>query len=138
MHSLGCIHSTSLNTNLHSYSIHYCYWLSKFVFSDVPKQFVKPYLLKYAIRISRGNLFPLPPLFLRNLYMQLDMLPVQETIWAHQDAPVSGVHNFRTPFSMNPFLIHERLFNYWGRLYVKVTIPSKVRVRRNASGYLMY
>ena len=56
----------------------------------------------------------------------------------NQDAPVSGVHNFRTPFSMDPFLIHERLFNYWGRLYVKVTIPSKVRVRRNASGYLMY
>lgn len=50
MYSLGCIHSTSLNTNLHLYSIHY--WLIKFVFSDVPKQFVKPYLFKYAIRIS--------------------------------------------------------------------------------------
>ena len=53
IHSLGCIHSTSLNTNLHSYSVHY--WLGKFVFSDVPKQFVKPYLFKHAIRISRGN-----------------------------------------------------------------------------------
>lgn len=136
MYSLGYIHSTSLNTNLHSYSIHY--WLSKFVFSDAPKQFVKPYLFKYAIRISRANLFPLPPLFLKNLYMQLNMLPVQETIWAQSRCSIQWSHNFRTPFSTDPFLIHERLFNYWGSLYVKVTIPSKVRVRRNYSGYLVY
>ena len=50
------------------------FWLCKFIFGSHPHYAVKPIYFRLAINISARVSLPLPPMFLGNLYVQLDIL----------------------------------------------------------------
>ena len=50
------------------------FWLCKFVFGSHPYYAVKPLYFRLAIKIAAGVSLPLAPMFLRHLYVQLDIL----------------------------------------------------------------
>ena len=50
------------------------FWLYKFIFSSYPYYAVKPLYFRFTIKISAGVSQPLAPMFLSNLYVQLNIL----------------------------------------------------------------
>ena len=50
------------------------FWLCKFVFRSHPHYAVKPLYFRLVIKISARGRLPLAPMFLRHLYVQLDIL----------------------------------------------------------------
>jgi hypothetical protein len=50
------------------------YWLCKCTFGNFPCYSIKTAYIPLTIRISTGHCFPLAPLFLGHLYLQLDLL----------------------------------------------------------------
>ena len=51
------------------------FWLCKFIFGSHPHYAMKPLYFRLAIKISVKVSLPLAPMFLRHLYVQLDILP---------------------------------------------------------------
>ena len=56
------------------------YWLSKYVFGEPPAYSIKPLYFPIAVKIAAGVCFPLAPLLLGQLYIQLDLLHAEELI----------------------------------------------------------
>ena len=50
------------------------FWLSKFLFSDFPGYGIKFALFPLAISLAQGAQYPLAPMFLGDVYSQLDQL----------------------------------------------------------------
>ena len=50
------------------------FWLCKFIFGSHPHYAMKPLYFRLAIKISVKVSLPLAPMFLRHLYVQLDIL----------------------------------------------------------------
>jgi hypothetical protein len=56
------------------------YWLSKCIFGEHPAYAIKPLYFPLAVRIAAGVCFPLAPLLLGQLYIQLDLLHAEELV----------------------------------------------------------
>ncbi|PON88643.1 Aminotransferase-like mobile domain containing protein [Trema orientale] len=57
-------------------------WLSKIVFPELPTGIIQRRTFPLAIRIAKGTLFPLAPIFLGNFYLQLDRISEYEVFAA--------------------------------------------------------
>ena len=55
------------------------FWLCKFVFGSHPYYAIKPLYFRLVIKISARVSLPLAPMFLGNLYVQLDILRSDES-----------------------------------------------------------
>jgi len=69
------------------------FWLYKFVFGSHPHYAVKPLYFCLAIKISAGVSLPLAPMFLRHLYVQLDILQSDESQAGSYHIVTSFVHS---------------------------------------------
>ena len=56
------------------------YWLSKCVFGEYPAYSIKTLYFPPAVRIAVGAYFPLAPLLLGQLYIQLDLLHAEDLL----------------------------------------------------------
>ena len=68
------------------------FWLCKFVFGSHPHSTIKPLYFHLAIKISAGVSLPLAPMFLRHLYIQLDILRSDESQVGSCHIVTSSVH----------------------------------------------
>ena len=50
------------------------FWLNKFLFSEFPRYEIKSALFPLVISLARGAQYPLAPMFLGDVYSQLDQL----------------------------------------------------------------
>ena len=69
------------------------FWLCKFVFGSHPHYAVKPLYFRLAIKIAVGVSLPLAPMFLGNLYVQLDILWSDESQAGSYHIVTSSVHS---------------------------------------------
>ena len=70
-----------------------CFWLCKFVFGSHPHYIVKHLYFRLAIKISAGVSLPLVSMFLRHLYVQLDILRSDESQASSCHMVTSSVHS---------------------------------------------
>ena len=69
------------------------FWLCKFVFGSHPHYVVKHLYFRLAIKISNGVCLPLVSMFLRHLYVQLDILRSDESQAGSCHMVTSSVHS---------------------------------------------
>jgi hypothetical protein len=94
------------------------YWLSKCVFGEHPAYAIKPLYFPLAVRIAARVCFPLAPLLLGQLYIQLDLLHAEELVG-------ESCHIVATAF--NSSIVHMFLWEHALEYIIKGRKPYKAR-----------
>uniref|UniRef100_A0A2N9F1S3 Aminotransferase-like plant mobile domain-containing protein n=1 Tax=Fagus sylvatica TaxID=28930 RepID=A0A2N9F1S3_FAGSY len=94
------------------------YWLSKCVFGEHPAYAIKPLYFPLAVRIAARVCFPLAPLLLGQLYIQLDLLHAEELVG-------ESCHIVATAF--NSSIVHTFLWEHALEYITKGRKPYEAR-----------
>ena len=89
---IGLVTSSKFSVFAHSAAF-VVFWLCKFVFGSHPYYAVKPLYFRLAIKIAARVSLPLAPMFLRHLYVQLDILRSDKSQAGSCHIVTSSVHS---------------------------------------------
>ena len=104
------------------------YWLSKCIFGEHPAYAIKPLYFPLVVRIAAGVCFPLAPLLLGQLYIQLDLLHAEELVGesCHIVATVfnsSIVHTFLWEHALEYITKGRKPYEAWKKF---ASMPEEV------------